>query len=187
VNNVTGQVCDNINTKGTRSWWSFTYNNGLMLADAVHLYHATGNTIYLDDASLFASYLMIGQAVTVNGTKVTILADDSNGGCDADSSQFHQVGFQYLTEYYSLLLQLNQTDAACDLYTFLQNNIDSLWLNARNSNTGTFNCNWDIPFDKGTEGIQGSENTALSALSLFAALPVPTVQLADSKTVLSIV
>jgi len=150
---------------------------------------------------LLAGYLLDGEQVIVNGSTVTILANDCNGGCDNDSSQFHQVGFQYLTEYYRLIHQFqfqpelksehfvhSEIDEELsiavervlaltpitDLYTFLKNNIDSLWNNARNATTGTFNCNWDAPFSKGRDGLQGSMNTAVSALSLFAMLPAPS-------------
>jgi len=190
VNRTTGQVCDNFNLKGERTWWSFTYNNGLMLGAAVHLYNATLNQKYLADAALLSGYLLDGMNVTVNGSMRAILQNDCGGGCSDDGSQFHQVGFQYLTEYYRLLyvievqnyqqyLQLQVNAAA--LYSFLQANIDSLWLNARDKSKGTFNCNWDRPFDgKGKDGLQGSMNTALSAFSLFAALPLPHAQLVTS-------
>ena len=106
LNNATGQVCDSIGKNGQRNWWSFSYNEGLMIGDAVHLYNATHDKAYLADAALLAGFLMRGINVTVNGTRRTILANDCNGGCDNDSSEFHQVGFQYMTEYYRLLVQL---------------------------------------------------------------------------------
>jgi len=191
VNMTTGQVCDNFNLRGERNWWSFTYNNGLMLGAAVHLYAATLNQQYLSDSALLAGYLLKGMNATVNGTLVTILQDDCGGGCSDDGSQFHQVGFQYLTEYYRLLYVIAQqkdphhpqaqTDA-CALYSFLQANIDSLWLNARDKIKGTFNCNWDRPFDgKGKDGLQGSMNAAMSAFALFAALPIPTMQMLSTE------
>ena len=185
VDNSTGQVCDSIGKNGRKSWWSFTYNNGLMLGAAVHLYAATGDAAYLDDAALLAAYLMHGLNVTVHGRTVSILTNDCAGGCDDDSSQFHQVGFQYLTEYYRLLLQTGSTDAACTLLQFLQDNMDSLWINARDGGEGgrgTFNCNWDSRWDgRGRDGLQGSMNTAMSALSLFANLPVQTVELTEKQ------
>jgi len=75
-------------------------------------------------------------------------------------------------------MQQPQSDLT-NLYSFLKANIDSLWLNARNQNTGTFNCNWDAPFDgNGKDGLQGAMNAAMSAFALFATLPPPPKQAA---------
>ena len=180
--NASGQVCDSINKDGRRNWWSFSYNEGLMIADAVHLYNATGNKTYLADAALLAGFLMRGINVSINGTERTILANDCGGGCSNDAAEFHQVGYQYMTEYYRLLvslLQAGEADAAtlaahCEVFDFLQANVDSLWINARNPKTGTFNCNWDGPFTRGQDGLQGAMNAAMSAFALFANLPVIT-------------
>ena len=148
VNNQTGQVTDSIGKGGKKNYWSFSYNEGLMIGDAVHLYNATKDKQYLTDAALIAGFLQRGINVSVNGTVRTILANDCNGGCDNDTAEFHQIGFQYLVEYYRLLVQLllagegdaKMMDAHCDLFNFLQANIDSLWLNARDAEKGTFNC-----------------------------------------------
>ena len=188
VDNSTGQVCDNINLKGRKTWWSFSYNNGLMLGDAVHLYHATNDTTYLTQARFLASYLVnTAINVTVNGTQRAILADDAAGGCSNDVAEFHQVGYQYLTEYYRLLVDVAGrggeaggqdwvVNEACAMYDFLQANVDSLWSNARHSYNGTwvYDCNWSGRHE-GTPGLQGSMNQAVSAFSLFADLPVCSV------------
>ena len=132
--------------------------------------------------------LLSGMSVTVNGTSRTILVNDC-GACDGDCSQFHQVSFHYLTEYYALLNTIAhsagssvtqaQLDAMCNVYTFLQSNIDSLWQNARNSNSGLFNCDWDAQYNPSLQnninGLQGAENSAMSAFSLFASLPMTMV------------
>ena len=185
VNTATGQVVDHEDTEGDLTWWGFTYNNGLMLGAAVHLYQATNTASYLTDAALWASYLLAGQSVNVNGTQRTILNTDCGGGCDGDCSQFHQVSFHYLTEYYSLLYQQAQAsgtsvtqaqlNSMCNVYTFLQANIDSLWINARSTSSGLYNCNWNTQFSTGTNGLQGSMNSAMSAFALFASLPVTMV------------
>ena len=183
VNNRTGQVTDSIGKNGGRNYWSFSYNEGLMIADAVHLYNATSDARYLPDLALIAGFLLRGTNVSVNGTSRTILTNDCGGDCDNDSSEFHQPGYQYLTEYYRLLVQIIKggkatpqlLDAHCELYDFLQANVDSLWLNARNPQKGTFNCNWDAPYKgRGKDGLQGAMNAAMSAFSLFANLPVLT-------------
>ena len=191
VDNSTGQVCDNINLKGRKSWWSFSYNNGLMLGDAVHLYHATNDSRYVDEARFLAAYLVnSGMNVSINGSTRRILADDAGNGCSNDVAEFHQVGYQYLTEYYRLLLQLSTSgqaragsglewvvDDACAMYDFLQANVDSLWQNARHSVNGTtvYDCNFSGR-NEGTPGLQGSMNQAVSAFSLFADLPVCSVE-----------
>ena len=185
LNTATGQIADHEDTSGALTWWGFSYNNGLMLGAAVHLFQQTSTASYLTDAALYASFLLNGKQVQVNGTTRTILNDDCGGGCDGDCSQFHQVAFHYLTEYYTLLYQRaqqsgtsvtqSQLDAMCNVYTFLQANIDSLWQNARNKASGLYNCNWGSAFSTGTNGLQGSQNSAMSAFSLFASTPVMMV------------
>ena len=162
-----------------------------MLGDAVHLFRATNDTKYVDEARFLAAYLVaVGQNVSVNGTTRRILADDAANGCSDDVAEFHQVGFQYLTEYYRLLLDLASSgragqgsgmewvaDGACDMYEFLQANVDSLWLNARHEVNGThvYDCNFSGK-NEGEAGLQGSMNQAVSAFALFADLPVSSVQ-----------
>ncbi|KAG9023492.1 hypothetical protein FRB95_013002 [Tulasnella sp. JGI-2019a] len=150
---------------------------------AVHLYLATGTASYLTDAALFTSYLLSSaQTVTVNGASVQILANNC-GGCDGDCSQFHQVAMQYLMDYYNVLYNIAnankattiqaQVDAACNLYEFLQHNVDALYNLARDTTKGSVNCNWNQLWNgQGTDGLQGSMNSAVSATSLFASLPV---------------
>ena len=190
VDNTTGQVCDNINLKGRKTWWSFTYNNGLLLGDAVHLYTATNQSQYVDEARFLAAYLVnSGMNVSINGTTRRILADDAANGCSNDVAEFHQVGFQYLTEYYRLLLSLAMggeagvgsgmewvVDESCDMYDFLQANVDSLWQNARHewNDTYVYDCNFSGA-NEGVPGLQGSMNQAVSAFALFADLPVCSV------------
>lgn len=89
---------------------------------------------------------------------------------------------QYLMDYYNLLYaQINankngasqaQIDQVCGVYNFVKSNVDALWNLARNTNTGTVNCNWNAPYSSGTDGLQASMNAALSATSLFASLPI---------------
>ena len=200
VDNSTGQVCDNINLKGHKTWWSFTYNNGLLLGDAVHLYTATNDSTYVDEARFLAGYLIdSGMNVSVNGTVQRILADDAGNGCSGDVSEFHQVGYQYLTEYYRLLVSLAVrgevaagsgsewvVDEACELYEFLQSNVDSLWQNARHSWNGSvvYDCNWSGS-NEGMPGLQGSMNQAVSAFALFADLPVYSVEVGGGGEVRS--
>lgn len=170
-------MVDHEDTAGSLTWWGFTYNNGLALGAATHLYKATGQASYLTDAALFASYLLNGQTLS-NGAK--ILNNDC-GSCDGDCSQFHQVSMQYLMEYYNLLYSnLNksdqgQVDALCNVYNFVKNNVDALWNYARNTGTGSVNCQWNQGWSSsqgGTDGLQGSMNSAMSAAAQFASLPI---------------
>ncbi|KAG8887699.1 hypothetical protein FRB98_009144 [Tulasnella sp. 332] len=167
TNRATGQIVDHEDTTGALTWWGFDYNNGLGIGAAVHLYLATGTASYLTDAALFTSYLMnSAQIVTVNGASVQILPNNCGGGCDGDCSQFHQVAMQYLMDYYNVLYNIAnankatttqaQVDAACNLYEFIQHNVDALYNLARNIGTGTVNCNWNQQFTSGTDGLQGS-------------------------------
>jgi len=181
VNQSDYAVCDNINTAGDRRWWSFTYNEGLMLGVAVHLYRATNDSRFLIDANGFMQRLIdTSISVKVNGRQGQVLASDGEQ-CSGDTSQFKQVAFQYATQFYRLLLDLN--DQSFDLikpavlYQFLQDNIDSLLTNAYNSKTKTWNCDWSRAYDgsiKGNiDGLQGTMNGALSSIALFAGLPTP--------------
>ena len=95
MDNQTAQVCDNINLRGHKSWWSFTYNNGLLLGDAVHLYHATNHSYCLNQSRFLACYLVTSSInISINGTVKRNLADDAGGSCNGDVSEFHQVGYQ---------------------------------------------------------------------------------------------
>lgn len=164
-----------------------------MMGDCVHLYRATNDSRFISDASLYLTRLLsLAQNVKIDGREGLVLMDD-RPSCSNDSSQFHQVAFQYMSEYYRLLTELSEEqslnhaitrsiDLPIDvqneidtLYQFLKDNADSIWFNARDAKTGTFNCNWASPFKGSNDefALQGSMNAALSALSLFAALSVP--------------
>jgi hypothetical protein len=46
VNPSTFQVCDHLNPDGSKTWWRYTYNEGLMIGAGVELNEATGNAGY---------------------------------------------------------------------------------------------------------------------------------------------
>src|SRR3954468_18833548 len=68
VNSATFQVGDHIDPDGTKVWWKFTYNEGLMIGAAVELNEATGNAAYLINAQNIANFMIVNEvASTANG------------------------------------------------------------------------------------------------------------------------
>lgn len=182
VSGSAASVCDHISSGNSKTCWSFTYNEGVMMGAAIELFRATGTSAYLNDASQYATQLInSGTTVSINGINAKILMNDCGGGCDGDCSQFHSPAFRWLSEYYkTLYTAINSNKAAatgtqlnrlCEIHAFMKNSIDSMWTYARAS-TGKVNCNWNSAFSTGTDGLQGSMNAAMSATSNFASLPI---------------
>jgi len=159
INTQNYQVADHIQTDGTVIWWKFTYDNGLMVGAAVALYIATGNTQYLDQALNFASYMLSQESEQTSYGAV--LTDGSNSGCSGDCMQFKGPGFKYLM----WLWQWDKSNAG-NIYTFLQNNINSLWNLARNTQYNTFSVDWAGPPQSTIYASQ--QNSAVTATNLFA-------------------
>jgi len=153
------QVADHIDTSGSIVWWQFTYDNGLMVGAAVSLYEATNDASYLTQARNFASF-MLSKEITQT-TYGAVLYDGTNSGCSGDCMQFKGPAFRYLMWLWNADKSSNG-----DIYTFLQNNVDSLWNLARDTQYNTFAINWAGPSQ--TTIYASQQNAAVVATNLFA-------------------
>ena len=160
VNAVTGQVCDHINPDGTKVWWRFTYNEGLMIGASVELYLATGTFNYLSNAHRIAGYMVSNEVTpTAYGS---VLFDGDNAGCGGDCHQFKGPGYRYLSRLY----ELDRTKT--QYYTVLKASADAIWNLARETNATIFSVNWAGPPQSSVD--EGQQNAACMALNRFAQL-----------------
>ncbi|EPX56895.1 Serine O-acetyltransferase [Cystobacter fuscus DSM 2262] len=158
VNTSTWQVADHFEPNGTKVWWKFTYNEGLMIGASVELYEATQNATYLNRAHGFAGF-MVSQEVT-SSLYGNVLYDGTNTGCAGDCHEFKGPGYRYL-------LRLYQKDTSkTAYYNVLKASADALWNQARNTTNDTFAVNWAGPSMSGASEPQQSAATA--ALNRFA-------------------
>lgn len=159
-NMVSLGVCDHINTDGTKVWWKFTYNEGLMAGAALALERVTGSPAYLTNANNLARFMVENEvASTAYGL---ILSDGSNSSCGGDCHQFKGPAFRYLSMLYAA------GSRAPRYYIVLKGSADSIWNLARNTNYTVFSVDWAGPAQTGVD--QGQDNAACSALSRFAQL-----------------
>src|SRR5438105_12225575 len=93
------QVCDHINTDGTKVWWKFTYNEGLMIGASLALERVTGKSFYRTNANNFARF-MVGNELASTSYGL-ILSEGSNSGCGGDCHQFKGPAFRYLSQLYA--------------------------------------------------------------------------------------
>jgi predicted alpha-1,6-mannanase (GH76 family) len=152
------QVCDHINTDGTKVWWKFTYNEGLMVGAGVELYKSTGDTNYLVNANNIAHF-MVTQEVRPSAYG-SVLYDGSNSGCGGDCHQFKGPAYRYLSLLYG------QDSSRTEYRTVLKACADSLWNLARDTNSTVFAINWLGPAQTTVD--QDQDNAACVALSRFA-------------------
>jgi len=158
VNFSSFQVCDHINTDGTKVWWKFSYNEGLMIGAACALERVTGNSAYRTNADNFARFMIQNEVVsTFLGL---VLSDGSNSGCGGDCHEFKGPAFRYLSLLYASGSQVPK------YYSALKGSADSIWTNARNANAMLFSVDWLGP----PQGVvdQAQDNAACAALSRFA-------------------
>ena len=84
LNSATFQVADHILPDGSKVWWRFTYNEGLMIGASVELGEATGDSTYLTNAHKIAGFMVTHEiASTGHGY---FLYDGSNSDCGRCSS-----------------------------------------------------------------------------------------------------
>jgi predicted alpha-1,6-mannanase (GH76 family) len=160
VNSSTGQVCDHLNTDGTKVWWRFTYNEGLMIGASLELYLATGAASYLTNAHRIAGFLISNEVTsTVYGPA---LYDGDNSGCGGDCHQFKGPAFRYLSRLYALDTSKTQ------YYTVLKASADAVWNLARDTTNLLFSVNWAGPPQATAD--QAQDNAACMALNRFAEL-----------------
>lgn len=163
VNPATHQVCDHILPNGTKQWWRFTYNEGLMIGAALALYKATGHERYLADAHNYAGY-MIRHEVTATRYG-NVLYDGPNASCDATCAQFKGPAYRYLAQLYL-------TDRSKkEYYQVLKASADAIWNLARNAQQNTFAVNWAGPPQSVISDSQ--QNAAAMALNISAQIEEP--------------
>jgi hypothetical protein len=158
VDQTTFQVCDHINPDGTKIWWKFTYNEGLMMGASVELNEATGLAAYLTNAHRIANFMLNNEVVaTAYGN---LLYDGDNSGCGGDCHQFKGPG-------YRCLMQLYRQDTTKTAYhNVLKASADAIWNLARDTTNTVFAVNWAGPAQINVD--QGQDNAACAALNLYA-------------------
>ncbi len=189
VNQTSGQVADHLTVpNGEKVWWSFTYNQGLMIGAAVELYKALGGAggsggYLLADARLYASYLLSELVVPspLDPKNSFVLSDGCTAGqdCSGDCSQFKGPTVRYLI---ALIDQLESWDPLRrSLQAMLLASADSLWTVARDDSSSPnpqrtmFGCDWTTPYQwtntsSSAPVYQTQQNIALSTFSLVVSL-----------------
>ncbi len=156
----TSQVCDHINADGTKVWWRFTYNEGLMVGAGLELYLATGDSTYLLNAHRFATYMTGNEvAATAFGR---VLSDGDNSSCGGDCHEFKGPAYRYLSRLYA------QDPSRTSYYLVLKASADAVWNLARETNSTVFAVSWAGPPQTVVD--QAQENAACMALNRFAQL-----------------
>jgi predicted alpha-1,6-mannanase (GH76 family) len=159
VNQSTFQVCDHINvTNGTKVWWRFTYNEGLMIGASVELNEATGSASYLAIANDIAGF-MVNNEVTSTAYGL-VLYDGSNTACSGDCHEFKGPAYRYLMRLYA------KDTTKTQYYNVLKASANALWNLALNSTSTVFAVNWAGPSQAAVDEAQ--DNAASIALSRFA-------------------
>lgn len=160
VDHALFQTCDHINTDGTKVWWKFTYNEGLMMGAALALERITGNSAYLTNANNFARFMVVNEVASA--AYGALLYDGSNSGCGGDCHQFKGPAFRYLSLLYASGARVPR------YYAVLKGSADSIWNLARYGQSTVFSVDWGGPPQAGVD--QAQDNAACSALSRFAQL-----------------
>ena len=158
VNQATFQVTDHIMPDGTKVFWKFTYNEGLMIGASVELNNATGNSGYLTNAHHIAGFMIANEfAATAYGH---VLNDGDATNCTGDCAQFKGPAYRYLMQLYS------KDKSKTQYYNVLKASADAIWNLARNPASNIFSVNWAGPFESGADELE--DNAACTALSRFA-------------------
>jgi len=163
VNPSTFQVCDHINPDGSKTWWRFTYNEGLMIGASLELYLATGTASYLLNAHRIAGYMV--NVETAASPYGRVLSDGSNTSCGGDCHQFKGPAIRYLSRLYA------QDTTKTQYYTVLRASAEAIWNLARETDLTIFSVSWTGPAQSTVD--QGQDNAACMGLSRFAQLYGP--------------
>lgn len=195
VNPASGQVCDHNVPQGcSQTWWSFTYNQGLMVGAALGLYNATGDAQYLSDAELFASFTLSQQVQQVPGVGTVLFSDcgagvgagngavrSSQPQCVGDCAQFKGPTFRFLSQLAAAQLgdlQQQQTQQQrrvdgdrvrlqllCSVADVLTASAEAVWSVARDPASTLFGCDWAESYSSVSTS-QAQQNTAVTVLAL---------------------
>jgi len=184
INTTTGQVCDHFTVPaGKQVWWPFTYNQGLMIGAAALLYQSTNSTQYLNDAMLYANFLISDLTEHVPGYG-SILSDCVMcrcTQCSGDCPQFKGPAFRYLILLRDQLRAVTSSASTASNIHFgfnlhamansisdvLTASVNALWDRARDTASNLFNCDWGTSAPPDAMCWQSQQNTAVTAFSLF--------------------
>jgi len=161
VNPSTFQVTDHIEPNGTKVFWRFTYNEGLMVGASVELHLATGDAVYLQNAHRFASFILGSE--TKPSRFGSVLHDGTASQCGGDCHMFKGPAYRYL-----LLLQ--ETSPRSSYAGLLSASANALWTLAR-SEDGLFGVDWTGPPPASSTEPQAA--AAVMALNLHARIRGP--------------
>jgi len=158
VDPTTFRVCDHIQNDGTKVWWQFTYNEGLMIGAGVELNQATGSSVYLTNANHIANFMVNHEIVS--SAYGNVLYDGDNTGCGGDCHQFKGPGYRYL------MLLYEKDTSRTQYYNVLKASADAIWNLARDADATVFAVNWAGPSQSAADELQ--DNEACMGLNLFA-------------------
>lgn len=164
VDPITYRVTDHIDTDGTRVFWKFTYNEGLMIGASVELYRETREKRYLETAKRIAAFLLeneVESSPLSPGAKV--LSDGDEAKCTGDCHAFKGPAYRYLAELY------RETEDPA-YYAVLAASAEAIWELARSENM-LFAVSWTGPPPASASEPQMC--AAVMALNIFARLSGP--------------
>lgn len=158
VNQSTFQVADHITTGGSKVFYGFTYNEGLMIGASVELNEATGTAAYLTKGYNIANYMITHEVTpTAYGN---VLYDVGNSTTTDDAHEFKGPSYRYL-------MRLYQKDTSkTQYYNVLKASANAIWNLARDTNRTVFAVNWAGPTQTNVD--QQQDNAACMGLNLFA-------------------
>ena len=157
VNKTTYQVADHIKPDGTKVWWKFTYNEGLMIGASVEMYTTYQETSYLSNAHNVAGFMVNNEIVETAYGKV--LSDGNETSCTGDCEQFKGPGYRYLMQLYLL-------DKKDEYYKVLKTSVDAIAHLARTPDNSV-GVNWEKTSASSAVNDR-TQNAAAQAMSLFA-------------------
>ena len=163
INDGLNRQCEN---NGRTTW---TYNQGVILGGLTDLYKSTGDTNYLNEATLIADAAI---AVLVDDHGVLEEPCEECGG--GDLPQFKGIFIRYLTYLYDETHNPAYRD-------FLLTNARSVWANDRDAENH-LGLIWSGPFDSVDAARQSSAMMAISALAEPATKNLPFARGAGSVT-----
>jgi len=156
VNPSTFQVTDHIEPDGTKVFWRFSYNEGLMVGASVELYRATGEAEYLQNAHRFASFILGNE--TKSSQFGSVLHDGTASQCGGDCHMFKGPAYRYL-------LLLHEVSPRATYASLLSASANAIWSLAR-SEEGLFGVDWTGPAPVSSSEPQAA--AAVMALNLHA-------------------
>jgi predicted alpha-1,6-mannanase (GH76 family) len=152
----TARVADHLDRDGTKVWWRFSYNEGVMIGAAVALHRATGDPAYLHDARRLAAFVLAHETAP---TPVGPVLSDGPG-CTGDCEQFKGIAHRYLAE-----LAAEDPDAD-GVAALLEADAAAIWSMARDAQHDIFACSWAGPPTAGAS--LSAQSAAATVLNLEA-------------------